>query len=51
MNEKETKQVKKEYVSPKIEHLGKLGTLIQGTSGCSRDFPPNESAPTKEPKC
>ena len=48
MNEKQdSKQNKKPYISPKIERLGKLGTLIQGGSGRHRDFPPNPSAPSK----
>ena len=34
------KQNKKAYVTPKIERLGKLSTLIQGSSGRVRDnFP------------
>ena len=28
------------YESPKIECLGKLSSLIQGTSGKLRDYPP-----------
>ncbi|MBQ9816328.1 MAG: hypothetical protein IJM59_02515 [Proteobacteria bacterium] len=39
MDRKEQKN-KKAYVTPKIERLGKLSTLIQGSSGRVRDnFP------------
>lgn len=40
MNSKSDKK-KKPYVAPKIERLGKLSTLIQGSSGNVRDAFPN----------
>ncbi|MBO4349961.1 MAG: hypothetical protein J6A01_03320 [Proteobacteria bacterium] len=39
-----SKQSKKIYVAPKIEHLGKLGTLIQGSSGTRKDAFPNSTS-------
>lgn len=41
MNPKSDKKKKKVYVTPKIERLGKLSTLIQGISGTRRDNFPN----------
>lgn len=35
------------YESPKIECLGKLSSLIQGSTGHGRDFPPSLSNPNK----
>lgn len=45
MNPKSDKKQKKAYITPKIEHLGKLNTLIQGVSGTIRDAYPNQSSP------
>lgn len=35
------------YESPKIECLGKLSSLIQGSTGSGLDFPPSQSNPNK----
>lgn len=35
------------YESPKIECLGKLSSLIQGSTGHGKDFPPSMTNPTK----
>ncbi len=39
-----SKKSKKIYETPKVEHLGKLGTLIQGSTGTRKDSFPNTSS-------
>ena len=39
-----SKKSKKIYETPKIEHLGKLGTLIQGSTGIRKDAFPYTSS-------